>query len=67
MERRDGFIKLLTNLEDREWEKYGSVDMGVPSWPAKLKVGLAAYSTSTEPFKPTFDQFKLIRLPKKKE
>lgn len=33
--------------------------------PAKLKVGLAAYSTSTEPFKVLFDQFKLIREQKK--
>ena len=29
--------------------------------PRKFKVGLAAYSTSTEPFKVHFDQFKLIR------
>jgi len=31
------------------------------NFPRKLKVGLAAYSTSTEPFKVRFDQFKLIR------
>jgi hypothetical protein len=30
--------------------------------PPKLKVGLAAYSTSTEPFKVRFDQFKLTRI-----
>jgi regulation of enolase protein 1 (concanavalin A-like superfamily) len=34
--------------------------------PAKLKVGLAAYSTSAEPAKVRFDQFKLIQGQKKK-
>lgn len=39
--------------------------MGVVGLPAKLKVGLAAYSTSTEPAKVRFEEFKLTRGRKK--
>jgi hypothetical protein len=39
----------------------GTISVDFSTLPAKLKVGLAAYSTSTEPFKVRFDQFKLIR------
>jgi regulation of enolase protein 1 (concanavalin A-like superfamily) len=35
------------------------------NFPRKIKVGLAAYSTSTEPFKVRFDQIKLARGKKK--
>lgn len=66
MERRGDSISLRVNTDDRGW-KHGSTVIGIPHLPAKLKVGLAAYSTSTEPFKPTFDEFKLIRIPKKKK
>jgi regulation of enolase protein 1 (concanavalin A-like superfamily) len=66
MERRGDFVYFRVNTEDREW-KQGNINMGIPHLPAKVKVGLAAYSNSTEPFKPTFDEFKLIRIPKKKK
>jgi|SRR5579884_4169810 len=39
----------------------GTISVELSALPAKLKVGLAAYSTSTESFKVRFDQFKLIR------
>lgn len=43
----------------------GTISVDFSALPAKLKAGLAAYSTSTEPFKVRFDQFKLIRGQKK--
>lgn len=43
----------------------GTSSVALSDLPGKLKVGLAAYSNSTEPFKVRFDQFKLIRGQKK--
>lgn len=43
----------------------GTVSVEFPVFPAKLKVGLAAYSNSTEQFKVRFGEFKLIRREKK--
>lgn len=45
----------------------GTTSVDFSALPAKLKVGLAAYSNSTESFKATFDQFKLIQDRKQKQ
>ena len=48
--------------DGEKWTRLGSL----PHMPQKCKVGLAAYSTSTEPAKVRFDQLKIAR-DKKKE
>jgi hypothetical protein len=61
-------------LERRDVRFYFSISPDGEKWtelimrsgpPAKLKLGLAAYSTSSEPSKVRFDRLKLIRLRKK--
>jgi len=55
--RRGHFIYEAISPDGEEWTyEYRLEDRKLP---AKLKVGLAAYSTSTEPFKAHFDKFKL--------
>lgn len=63
LERRGRRITPSLSPDGKKWTSSFNVTMS--DLPAKLKVGLAAYSTSTEPFKPCFDQFKLFRVRKK--
>jgi regulation of enolase protein 1 (concanavalin A-like superfamily) len=65
IEREGDWIRNVLSPDGKTWERYNS-------WtgrklPSKFKVGLAAYSTSTEPFKVRFDHFKLIQGQKKKQ
>jgi regulation of enolase protein 1 (concanavalin A-like superfamily) len=59
IEREGNSIRNVLSPDGKTWERYNS-SKGAKI-PSKLKVGLAAYSTSTEPFKVRFDQFKLTR------
>lgn len=65
LERRGNFIHHFISPDGEKW--IDDFNVGLGNLPKKLKVGLAAYSTSTEPFKATFDQFKLTRGQKKKK
>ena len=59
IEREGNCIRNVLSPDGKKWERYnGAEGLRLPS---KLKVGLAAYSTSTQPFKVRFDQFKLSR------
>lgn len=60
LDRRGQEIFRFLSPDGKDWG-VGSVSVKIPDLPAKLKVGIAAYSTSTEPFKVRFDQFKLSR------
>lgn len=59
LERRGNVIYENLSPDGKRW--YCGFNVELSALPAKLKVGLAAYSTSTEPFKATFDRFKIIR------
>jgi uncharacterized protein DUF1349 len=59
LERRGHFIYEAISHDGKTWTYDFKVE--VKELPKKVKVGLAAYSTSTEPFKACFDQFKLSR------
>jgi hypothetical protein len=65
LERQGHTIYPFLSPDGKKWDRNFNVEL--PALPAKLKVGLAAYSTSTEPFQSTFDQFKLIRGSKKSQ
>lgn len=67
LERNGRFLRLLSSPDGEKWEALFNImkNVEIGHLPAKVKVGLAAYSTSTEPFKVRFDQFKLIRKRKK--
>ena len=58
LERKGDFVYQGISPDGKKW-RYG-FKVRVRELPEKIKVGLAAYSTSTEPFKARFDQFKLI-------
>jgi len=58
-ERQGNNIRKTVSLDGKKWEP--TLNWGTKGLPKKFKAGLAAYSTSTEPFKVRFDQFKLIR------
>lgn len=60
LEREGRTIHRLLGPDGEKWHGRG-VETVIPDLPTKLKVGLAAYSTSTEPFEVRFDQFKLVR------
>jgi hypothetical protein len=59
-ERQGRDLREAISPDGKAWTTHVSFE-GFLNLPRKLKVGLAAYSTSTEPFKVRFDQFKLIR------
>jgi regulation of enolase protein 1 (concanavalin A-like superfamily) len=61
LEQRDKWSCLFISPDGKKWTTLLHLD----SLPAKGKVGLAAYSTSTEPSKVRFDQLKLARGKKK--
>ena len=65
LERRGLYFRAFLSPDGEKWGPitgpFGT--LGRP----KLKVGLAAYSTSAEPSKVRFDQFKLTRLGPKKD
>jgi hypothetical protein len=62
MEQRGYWIHFFLSPDGEKWTKLMWTG---PSLPAKGKVGLAAYSTSTEPSKVRFDQLKFTRVKKK--
>jgi hypothetical protein len=57
LDRRGRFIYQALSPDGKNWTYQARIDD--PKMSAKLKIGLAAYSTSAEPFKPCFDRFKL--------
>jgi hypothetical protein len=57
LDYREGWATFFISPEGEKWTQLG----GQPYVPPKGKVGLAAYSTSTEPSKVIFDQLKLAR------
>jgi hypothetical protein len=59
LERRGNFIYEAYSPDGKKWTY--DIKVVIKGLPEKVEVGLAAYSTSTEPFKVRFDQFKLIR------
>lgn len=59
LERRGYYIYEAISPDGKQW-RY-TFKVGVKDLPARLKVGIAAYSTSKNQFKPCFDQFKLLR------
>ncbi len=59
LERRGDFIYEGISPDGKQW--IYSFKAILKDLPKKVKVGLAAYSTSTEPFRARFDEFKLIR------
>ncbi|HEY7311218.1 MAG TPA: hypothetical protein VH643_17790 [Gemmataceae bacterium] len=63
IEREGNWIRNVLSPDGKTWGRYNSSEDA--KMPSKFKVGLAAYSTSTEPFKVRFDQFKLTRNQKK--
>lgn len=65
LERRGEFIYHFISPDGEKWIDDFNVGP-FENLPRKIKAGLAAHSTSTEPFKATFDQFKLIQGQKKK-
>jgi hypothetical protein len=62
-EREGNCVRKVYSLDGER--RYPTITVDCKTLPNKLKVGLAAYSTSTEPFKVRFDQFKLTRNQKK--
>jgi hypothetical protein len=64
--RRGEYFRPYISPDGKKWTSLVG-PMGFLGLPAKLKVGLAAYSSSTEPSSLQFDQFKLIRGAKKSQ
>ncbi len=65
LERKEILLHCEISPDRKEWVSIGGLNyIGLPS---KLKVGLGAFSTSTEPSRVRFDQFKLIRGRKKSQ
>jgi hypothetical protein len=59
LERRDGGFQPFLSADGTQWTPlYGP--LGLRGSPAKLTIGLAAYSTSTERAQVRFDQFKFF-------
>ncbi len=63
LERRDGDLCDYISSDGEKWKGLGMI-VGIRE---KLKVGLAAYSSSTDPSKVQFDRFKLTQDRKKKQ
>ena len=63
LDHREGWASFYISPDGEKWTRLEYL----PSVPAKGKVGLAAYSTSTEPSKVRFDQLKLWRGKKKEQ
>jgi hypothetical protein len=63
IEREGNELRNLISPDGKKWERHNSTKGA--RLPNKIKVGIAAYSTSTESFKVRFDQFKLTRNQKK--
>jgi hypothetical protein len=58
-ERQGNVFRQAISPDGKAWTTFASGE-GFLNLPRTLKVGLAAYSTSTEPFKVRFDKFKLV-------
>jgi regulation of enolase protein 1 (concanavalin A-like superfamily) len=56
LERKGNKLLASVSHDGKEWWELKPLEVKLP---AKLKLGLAAGTTSTEPFKPRYDQFKL--------
>jgi hypothetical protein len=57
LEQRDGWYNFFISPDGEKWTWLNAQ----PSLPANTKIGLAAYSTSSEPSKVRFDQLRLTR------
>lgn len=64
LERRGEIIYEAVSPDGKKWDYTLKVKM--KDLPEKVEVGLAAYSTSAEPFTVRFDQFKLFRAGERK-
>lgn len=62
LERQDGNLGFAISSDGENWKRTGAIG-GVRE---KLKVGLAAYSSSSDPSKVRFDQLKITRGKRKK-
>jgi len=60
VERTGGRIVGSISSDGTAWRKLKPVDT---VWPAKLKIGLTAITTSSEPFTVTFEEFELKQKP----
>lgn len=56
LERRGDKLLASVSEDDKEWTELKALEVKLP---AKLKLGVAAISTSSEPFAPHLDRFKL--------
>ena len=56
LERRGDKVHASVSEDGTKWSTLDPLDIELP---AKVKIGVAAISTSTTPFVPTFDQFQL--------
>lgn len=63
LDRQDGNLGFAISSDGENWKRSGAI-MGVRE---KLKVGLAAYSTSTDPSKVVFDQLTIRHGEKKRK
>jgi regulation of enolase protein 1 (concanavalin A-like superfamily) len=59
LERQGDCIRASISPDDKRWNP--TLSFMSQALPEKFKAGLAAYSTSTEPSKVRFDQFRLTR------
>jgi regulation of enolase protein 1 (concanavalin A-like superfamily) len=66
LDRRGDFLSEAISLDGKTWTSHIKMENFL-KLPKKVKVGLAAYSTSTESFKCRFDQLKLTKGRKKSE
>jgi hypothetical protein len=56
MERKGSRISGAVSYDGSTWSRLKPIDT---VWPPKLKVGLLAINTSSQPFAPAFEDFKL--------
>jgi regulation of enolase protein 1 (concanavalin A-like superfamily) len=62
LERRGNELHPFASADGKEW---GAVNPHGTPMPARVKVGVVAFSTSSKPFKARFDQWKLTPIPAK--
>jgi RNA polymerase sigma factor (sigma-70 family) len=58
LERKGDKLLASVSHDGKKWSELSPLELKLP---AKLKLGVGAGSTSTEPFKPRFDEFKLTQ------
>jgi hypothetical protein len=68
LQRRGEVGQFFASSDGREWVKILSDERDLSDWKRRVKVGVFAASTSSEPFAPRFDEWKLtpVKAEKKK-